>query len=177
MNNQTAATLINKKTNNDYETRFLMQSRSHSPTRSPSAPKTTSRVVNLMGGADVLDFLTIYFAERIAEDDLLVTIYCQDLNNKELVHVQKELLLVALSDEFSELTSGPKKDVYDLAIFQKHIQIGVMEREEYFDLLVTHLAESVTACQIKEPRAITKIQNRFAALRPLLQLTHDHLQK
>ncbi|CAJ1930965.1 unnamed protein product [Cylindrotheca closterium] len=177
MNHQSAEALITKNTKSDYETRFLLQSRSHSPTRSPTAPKATSRVINLMGGEDVLDFLTIYFAERIAEDDLLSTIYCQQggINRKELVHLQKELLLVALADDLSELTSGPKADVYNQAILQKHVRLGIMEKEEYFDRLAAHLANSLTACQIKEERAIIKTKNRFGALRPLLQITHQHL--
>eukprot|EP00526_Cylindrotheca_closterium_P022517 CAMPEP_0113632008 /NCGR_PEP_ID=MMETSP0017_2-20120614/16635_1 /TAXON_ID=2856 /ORGANISM="Cylindrotheca closterium" /LENGTH=180 /DNA_ID=CAMNT_0000542543 /DNA_START=78 /DNA_END=619 /DNA_ORIENTATION=- /assembly_acc=CAM_ASM_000147 len=139
-------------------------------------PKVVSRAVNLLGGEDSLDFLTIYFAERIADDDVLSAIYCRDLNSKALVQLQKVLLLLALSDELGELTSGSKKKVYNQNILQKHVRLGLMEKEENFDRLASHLADALATCQIKDTRAIFKTQRRFAALRPLLDITQEHME-
>jgi len=175
MNNQTTTVLVNKNIRNDYETRFLLQSRSRS--RSPNSPMgATSRAVKLLGGEESLDFLTIYFAERIADDNILAGIYCRDLNTKSLVQLQKELLLLAFRDDLSEMTSGSKKNVYNQKILQKHVQLGVMEKEEYFDRLAVCLADALEACQIKDTKAIFKTQRRFLAVRLLLQITHEHME-
>lgn len=174
MNNQTITTLVNKNIRNDYETRFLMQSRSRS--RSPLSKPTSSRAVKLLGGEESLDFVTVYFAERISDDNVLAGIYCRDLNNKSLVQLQKDLLLLALSDDLCDLTSGSKKNMYKQKILQKHVLLGVMEDDKYFDRLTLHLTEALEACQIKDKKVIFKTQRRFLALRPLLQITHEHME-
>ncbi|CAJ1954335.1 unnamed protein product [Cylindrotheca closterium] len=176
MNKQTTTVLINKNIRNDYEARFLLQSKSRSPSKSPHSPTALSRVVTLLGGEDALEFLTIYFTERIVDDDILSAIYCRDLNTKTLVQLQKELLLFALCDDLSELTSSSKKKVYNQKILQKHVRLGLMEKEEYFDRMASHLANALASCQIKDTRAIFKTQRRFAALRPLLEITHEHME-
>lgn len=175
MNSKTTTVLINKNIRNDYEARFLMQSRPRS--RSPHSPKpSTSRIVKLLGGEDSLDFLAVYFAERIADDKDLAPIYCRDLNTKSLVQLQKELLLLALSDDLSELISGPKTKVYNQKILQKHVRLGLMETKEHFDRLTLHLADALVACQITDTGVIVKVQNRFLATRQLLQVTHEHME-
>ncbi|KAL3944223.1 MAG: hypothetical protein SGBAC_001720 [Bacillariaceae sp.] len=176
MNNQTTTVLINKNIRNDYEARFLLQSKSRSRSTSPHSPKGPSRFIKLLGGEDSLDFLTIYFAERIADDNVLSAIYCRDLNTKALVLLQKELLILALSDDLSALASGSKKRVYNQSILQKHVRLGLMEKEEYFDRLASHLAGALVACQFKDKRAIFKTQRRFAAIRQLLEITHEHME-
>lgn len=176
MNYQTSTSLINKNIRNDYETRFLLQSRNHSPLASPRSPKKTSRALKLLGGTAVLDFVAIYMAERIADDEILSEIYCNgNLNSKSQVQIQKDLLLLALDDNLSELTSGSKKRVYGKPILQKHVRRGLMDDDANFDRMAKILASALSRCQIKDDMAIAKTQRRFAALKPMLEVTKEHL--
>lgn len=169
MNSQQSKILINKHTKSDYETRFLLQSNNHSP----NSPKLSSKALQLLGGEEALDFLCTYFAERIADDDVLSKIY-SDLNTKTLIHMQKDLLLLALDDNLRQLTKKNMREVCNR--LQPHVLIGLMEREEYFDRLENHLADAMIACQIKT-KAIFKIQRLFESIRPLLKITRDDIQR
>lgn len=132
-----------------------------------------SRAVRLLGGVAALDFFSIYFAERIAEDEIFTQVY-KDLNTKTLVHIQKELLLLALDDHLCELTRGSRKQVYNQKILQRHVRLGLMEKEEYFDRLANHLANALQATQlIQNTMNATFFLCRFAALRPLLEVTQE----
>jgi hypothetical protein len=162
MNSKQSKVLIRKYTRNDYETRFLLQSKNHSPNRINS-PKMNSRVVQWLGGEESFDFLSIYFAGLIAEDDILAEVY-RGLNAKTLVKMQKELLQLALDDGLNELISGSRRAVYNQTILQRHSRLGLMERDEYFDRLAYHLTYALVACQINDTDAIFKIQRRFAAI-------------
>src|SRR5210317_1036969 len=98
MNNKQSRVLMEKHTKYDYETRFLLQSKNDSPNRrSPQKAKLSaqlnSRAVRLLGGETLLDFVCICFAERIADDNILMSEVYGNLNTKALVQIQKELLL------------------------------------------------------------------------------------
>ncbi|CAJ1966383.1 unnamed protein product [Cylindrotheca closterium] len=171
MNSKQSKVLIRQYTRNDYETRFLLQSKNHSPNRINT--QVNSRVVQWLGGEESFDFLSIYFAGLVADDDVLAKVY-SGLNAKALVKMQKELLWLVLDDGLQELvsssTSGSTRQAAcKRTILQNHVRLGLMERDEYFDRLFYHLTYALAACQITTNEStIFNIQHRFAAIRPLL---------
>ena len=191
MNSRETTILIKKHTKNDYETRFLLQSKNHSPNanRSPNDKKSSKRMksqaLHLLGGIKVLDFLSILLAERIADDHVLSEIYCE-LNTKTLAQIQKELLLLALDDDMCKLSESDMKKVSKKErILKYHVLRGLMDRADNFVRLAKHLTDALIACQINEKAILEtqlrfeliQTQLRFELIRNLLQTTHEeHLQ-
>jgi len=174
MNSQQSTILIKKHTKSDYETRFLHQSKKGSPTRKcrKTCQMTRSKAMQLLGGEKVLDFLCIYFAEHIVNDSVLSNVY-SDINTKTLVQMQKELLLLALDDNLCKFTKNNIKRIHKT--LQPHVLLGLMENEEYFDLLANLLADALIDCQL-ETRAIFTTQRLFEDIRPLLLITQEQLR-
>jgi hypothetical protein len=95
-----------------YETQHKLQNKIRvSLASNQFSSRENSRAVKLMGGELVLDVAVVCFSNRIADDDLLEQVY-GDKNTKTLTKLVKGLLLLSLSDEFSDLTMGKKKAVY-----------------------------------------------------------------
>lgn len=161
-----------------YETQHKLQNKIRvSFASNQFSSRENSRAVKLMGGESVLDVAVVCLSNRIADDDLLEQVY-GDKNTKTLTKLVKGLLLLSLSDEFSDLTMGKKKAVYSQKILKCHVRLGLLERESYFTRLA-HLLDATLKhdCQIAEPSAAQRCQRRFEATLPLLQVTKEHLDQ
>lgn len=168
MNSKHTTVLLKRHSKDDYQSRFLLQSKN----TSKKPYMNNSRALKLLGGEPVLDILCVTLAQRIANDAILAQDIYGDLNTKTLVQIQKELLLFALNNDLS--TRGTKKQVYTQPILQKHVRLGLMQREAYFDRLVVILAYALNdcSCQIKDANAIFM---KFQGVRPLLQVTQEQM--
>jgi len=182
--------VLAKYSRNDYKNRFQNQSNNRcgspnlgrSPNRKIRSPynnpynnndpskKTKSRPPRLLlDREEDVHVLAVDLAERISHDDVISKIY-RHLNDKTLIKIQKELLLLALNDGLRKLTRNNIMK-YDEAykILQHHVLLGLMEREEYFDRLDDNLLSALVACRI-DTKTVFTTQRRFRSIRPLLQV-------
>jgi hypothetical protein len=169
MNHQISDALLHKAPKDDYQTRFLLQ------TRKPS--RTCSKLIQRMGGMSMFDFLVITLSERIAEDPTLKPVY-GDLNLKALIQLQKELLLFAFSDDQDAfLLDNDATRSTTTNILYRHCELGLMEVPSHFhSLWQTHLLQALRAVG-QEQRIVLKSGSRFAKLHPLLEETQAQMMQ